>query len=90
LAKTGRGLEASVASGNQALILSDADGTNRIHPVPDPVASGFVESLSRPRGNLTGFATNESIMGGKWLELLREIAPHAARIAIIFNAKTGL
>ena len=53
--------------------------------VSDPVASGFVERLDRPSGNITGFANLEASMGGKWLELLSEIAPGLKRAAIIFN-----
>src|SRR6516164_10515254 len=41
----------------------------------DPVASGIVARLDRPRGNISGFATFEALLGGKWLELLSEIAP---------------
>jgi putative ABC transport system substrate-binding protein len=41
----------------------------------DPVASGIVPGLNRPGGNITGFAANEASLGGKWLELLSEIAP---------------
>src|SRR5262249_26910405 len=48
--------------------------------VGDPVGSGFVASLSEPGGNLTGFANFENSIGGKWLELLREIAPNAKRV----------
>ena len=51
----------------------------------DPVASGLVERLDRPGGNITGFASNEATLGGKWLELLSEIAPGLNRAAIIFN-----
>jgi putative tryptophan/tyrosine transport system substrate-binding protein len=54
----------------------------------DPVESGFVASLARPGGNITGFTTFEPEMGGKWLEVLKEIAPHAVRIALIFNSDT--
>ena len=52
--------------------------------VGDPVGSGFVASLSQPGGNLTGFANFENSIGGKWLELLREIAPNAKRIGFIY------
>src|SRR5262252_8940305 len=52
--------------------------------VGDPVGSGFVASLSEPGGNLTGFANFENSIGGKWLELLREIAPHAKRVGFIY------
>jgi putative ABC transport system substrate-binding protein len=51
----------------------------------DPVASGLVERLDPPSGNITGFATNEASMAGKWLELLSEIAPGLKRAAIMFN-----
>jgi len=53
--------------------------------VGDPVASGFVERLDRPSGNITGFALFEDSLGGKWLELLSEIAPGLKRAAIMFN-----
>jgi putative ABC transport system substrate-binding protein len=57
--------------------------------VSDPVASGIVARLDRPSGNITGFATNEASMGGKWLELLSEIAPGLKRAAIMFNPDTA-
>jgi putative ABC transport system substrate-binding protein len=53
--------------------------------VADPVASGIVARLDRPSGNVTGFATLETTLGGKWLELLSEIAPGLKRTAIMFN-----
>jgi putative ABC transport system substrate-binding protein len=55
----------------------------------DPVASGIVARLDRPGGNVTGFATNEASLGGKWLELLSEIAPGLKRAAIVFNPDTA-
>ena len=51
--------------------------------VPDPLGSGFIDSLSRPGGNATGFATFEYSLAGKWLELLKQIAPSATHIAIL-------
>ena len=57
--------------------------------VSDPIGSGFVASLSRPGGNVTGFTTIEDSMGGKWLELLKEIAPHTKRVAFLFNPETA-
>jgi putative ABC transport system substrate-binding protein len=51
--------------------------------VPDPVGAGFVDSLARPGGNTTGFASYEYSMGAKWLELLKEVAPGLKRAAII-------
>jgi putative ABC transport system substrate-binding protein len=55
----------------------------------DPVASGIVPRLDRPGGNITGFATNEATLGGKWLELLSEIAPGLKRVALMFNPDTA-
>ena len=57
--------------------------------VADPVASGFVERLDRPSGNITGLALYETSLGGKWLELLFEIAPGLKRAAIMFNPDTS-
>ena len=52
----------------------------------DPVGAGFVDSLARPGGNVTGFMTFEYSMGGKWMELLKQIAPGVARTAVIRDA----
>jgi putative ABC transport system substrate-binding protein len=57
--------------------------------VTDPVASGFVARLDRTGGNITGFAWYEASLGGKWLELLSEIAPGLKRAAIMFNPDTS-
>jgi putative ABC transport system substrate-binding protein len=57
--------------------------------VADPVASGIVERLDRPSGNITGFGGLEASLGGKWLELLSEIAPGLKRAAIMFNPDTA-
>jgi putative tryptophan/tyrosine transport system substrate-binding protein len=57
--------------------------------VADPLASGFVARLDRPGGNITGFATFQPSLGGKWLELLSEIAPGLKRPAIMFNPDTA-
>jgi putative ABC transport system substrate-binding protein len=57
--------------------------------VGDPVASGLVARLDRPSGNATGFANLEASLGGKWLELLSEIAPGLKRVAIMFNPDTA-
>ena len=51
--------------------------------VVDPVGAGFVESLARPGGNATGFTPFEYSLGGKWLELLKEIAPGVTRAAVL-------
>ncbi len=55
----------------------------------DPVASGLVVRLNRPGGNITGFANLEATLGGKWLELLSEIAPGLKRAAVMFNPDTS-
>jgi putative ABC transport system substrate-binding protein len=57
--------------------------------VPDPVGAGFVASLSRPGGNATGFMQFEYNLSGKWLELLREIAPSVTRAAILRDPATS-
>ena len=54
--------------------------------VSDPVAAGIVDSLARPGGNVTGFMNYEYSMGGKWLELLKQIAPGVTRAAVIRDA----
>jgi putative ABC transport system substrate-binding protein len=58
--------------------------------VADPVGSGFVASLARPGGNVTGFAALEGSLGGKWLELLKEIAPPQLRDVREAGARLGL
>jgi putative tryptophan/tyrosine transport system substrate-binding protein len=57
--------------------------------VADPVASGFVASFAQPGGNATGFAVYEASLGGKWLELLKEIVPSVSRVVVIFNPATA-
>jgi putative tryptophan/tyrosine transport system substrate-binding protein len=57
--------------------------------VVDPVGSGYVDSLSRPGGNTTGFTLFEYSLSGKWLELLKEIAPHVTRAAVIRDPTRG-
>ena len=56
--------------------------------VADPIGSGFVASFPRPGGNVTGFINFEPTIAGKWLELLKEIAPHVQRVAFLFNPAT--
>jgi putative tryptophan/tyrosine transport system substrate-binding protein len=53
--------------------------------ISEPVRRGFVQSLAHPGGNITGFANMEATLGSKWLELLKEIAPGVARVAVMFN-----
>ena len=56
--------------------------------VSEPVAQGFVASLARPGGNITGFALFEFAIGAKWLELLKQIAPSVTRVAVIYDPAT--
>ena len=78
--------EVMVASGTAAL----ASLLQATHTVPivftnvtDPVGAGFIESMAHPGGNATGFAASEYALGGKWLELLKEIAPSVTRTAVL-------
>ena len=57
--------------------------------VADPVGSGFVANLSRPGGNVTGFTPIVATLGGKWVELLKEIAPGVAKVVLLFNPPTA-
>jgi putative ABC transport system substrate-binding protein len=57
--------------------------------VSDPVAQGFVANVTRPGGNLTGFGMFEFSVGGKWVDLLKEIAPRLARVGVMFNPDTS-
>jgi len=57
--------------------------------VADPIGSGFVESFSRPGGNLTGFTNFEAAIGGKWVELLKELVPAVTRVAMLYNPDTA-
>jgi putative ABC transport system substrate-binding protein len=56
--------------------------------VVDPIASGFIQSIAHPGGNSTGFTNFEPAMGGKWLELLKEIAPACINVAVMLNSNT--
>jgi putative ABC transport system substrate-binding protein len=57
--------------------------------VGDPVGAGFVDSLARPGGNVTGFMAFEYSLAGKWLELLKQIAPDVTRVAVLRDATQG-
>jgi putative ABC transport system substrate-binding protein len=57
--------------------------------VSDPIGTGFVESFSRPGGNITGFTNFEATMGSKWVELLRDVAPSVKRVGMLFNPTTA-
>jgi putative ABC transport system substrate-binding protein len=57
--------------------------------VADPVGQGFVQSLARPGGNITGFSAFEAPLMGKWVQLLKESSPSVTRVAVIFNPDTA-
>jgi ABC-type uncharacterized transport system substrate-binding protein len=57
--------------------------------VADPVGSGFVESLAKPGGNITGFTNFENAMAGKWIEILKEIAPGTRNVLVLHHAETA-
>jgi putative ABC transport system substrate-binding protein len=85
-------LSPDVILASSTLILSAVQRATRTVPVvftvvSEPVAQGFVASLAHPGGNITGFTNLEPSVGSKWLELLKEIAPHVTRVAIMFNPR---
>jgi putative ABC transport system substrate-binding protein len=57
--------------------------------VADPIGSGFAASFAHPGGNITGFTSVDPALGGKWVELLKEIAPRTVRMALLFNSATA-
>jgi putative ABC transport system substrate-binding protein len=78
------------------ILVHSSPGTNAIQQqtktipivfvaVGDPIANGFVKSIARPEGNATGFTNLFPSIGGKWLELLKEAAPHIDRVGMLFN-----
>src|SRR5262245_32036490 len=80
-----------VAAGGDLPIRAATNATNTIPIVmvglgADPVGAGFIESLSRPGGNLTGLTLLSRELGGKRLELLKEAVPKVARVAVLYNA----
>jgi putative tryptophan/tyrosine transport system substrate-binding protein len=84
----------AIVGGSTAVIVALARETRTIPivftVVADPIGSGFAASLAHPGGNITGFAAVDSAMGGKWLELLKEIAPRTERVALLFNPSTAV
>ena len=59
------------------------------HQVSDPVEQGFVASMAKPGGNVTGFSNYEFSIGGKWLDLLKQMAPGLTHVAVMFNPDTS-
>ena len=84
----------AIVAGSTAGVVALARETRTIPivfaTVADPIGSGFAGSLAHPGGNITGFAAVDSAMGGKWLELLKEIAPRTERVALLFNPVTAV
>jgi putative tryptophan/tyrosine transport system substrate-binding protein len=58
--------------------------------VTDPIGDGFATSLAHPGGNITGFAANDSALGGKWVGLLMDVAPRTERVGLLFNPATAV
>jgi putative ABC transport system substrate-binding protein len=87
-------LQPDVILANSTPITAELQRETRTIPIvfavaSDPVGSGFVASLARPGGNITGFSIAEPSLPGNWLELLTEIAPSLRRAAIMFNPDTA-
>ena len=84
----------AIVAGSTAGVVALARETRTIPivftTVADPIGSGFTGSLAHPGGNITGFAAVDAAMGGKWLELLKEIAPRTKRVALLFNPVTAV
>jgi putative ABC transport system substrate-binding protein len=79
---------------NSSVALRAAQQATRTVPIVfttviEPVTQGFVSSLAHPGGNITGFSYLELSVGGKWLDLLKEIAPRVAHVAFMFNPQRG-
>ena len=76
-----------LASGLMSLMALRGNRTPQVFAiVPDPVGAGFVESMARPGGNVTGFMQFEYSLSSKWLELLKQIAPSVTRVAVLRDA----
>jgi putative ABC transport system substrate-binding protein len=90
LAKELVGLQPDIPTPATAAVQRETRTISIVASVAEPVASGIVARLNRPDGNITGFAILEVSLGGKWLELLSEIAPGLKRAAIVFNPDMGI
>jgi ABC-type uncharacterized transport system substrate-binding protein len=94
LAKELVDLQPDVILANTTMVTAALQRETRTIPIvfctsSDPVGAGFVAGLPRPGGNITGFINEEAAMGGKWLELLTDIAPGITRVAAMFNPDTA-
>jgi putative tryptophan/tyrosine transport system substrate-binding protein len=88
------GLQPDIILANSTSVTAALQRETRTIPivfvnVAEPVANGIVPGLNQPGGNITGFATLEATLGGKWLELLSDIAPGLKRAAVMFNPDTA-
>ncbi len=93
LAKELVGMAPDVIVPNTNLMMAILQPETRTIPivfvfVGDPVGSGYVTNLARPGGNVTGFSALDIAIGGKWLELLKEMAPHVTRVAVVLHPET--
>ena len=87
------GLPAEVVLAEGSLAVAALQRETRTTPivfvrVTDPVSQGFVASLAHPGANVTGFSSFEYELSGKWLELLKGLAPHLVRVSLMFNPTT--
>jgi putative ABC transport system substrate-binding protein len=57
--------------------------------VTDPIGSGFATTVAHPAGNITGFTSNDPVIGGKWMELLKQIAPRTMHVAVLYSSRTA-
>lgn len=88
------GLQPDLLMGQTTAVIAALHRETRTIPivfiiVSDPVGSGFVESLPRPGGNITGFINIEASVSGKWIEMLKEIVPRVTRAVLLFNPQTA-
>src|SRR5262249_57516230 len=86
------GVKEEVMGGPAVVVGTALQRETRVIPIVfvgaiDPVGAGLVTSLARPGGNLTGTLLNEEGIVGKWLAMLKEMAPQLARAAVLFNPK---
>jgi putative ABC transport system substrate-binding protein len=82
------GVDVIVASPGQVTLIAHQATQNIpivFANVPDPVGIGLIQSLAHPGGNVTGFTSVEANLAGKWLEVLKEIAPNIARVGVVYS-----
>jgi putative tryptophan/tyrosine transport system substrate-binding protein len=87
-------LQPDVILGHNTVVISALARETQTIPIVftvvlDPIGSGFAANVAHPGGHITGFTNNDPAMGGKWVELLREIAPRTVHMAFLFNPATA-